>query len=132
VRSMKNKILSSYACWVLEHVHPLEGGLIRRKYRLDRRPNMPRENAFVFYPKYAWEMLSKHAKAVLMFHQYNRIARRVEKDDAPYTDKALEPVNIEVTEDLEMFASASDAAKVTLEKLRTPRKKRDKPAPVAA
>jgi hypothetical protein len=31
-----------------------------------------------------------------------------------------------------MFTSASDAAKVTLEKLRTPRKKPNKPAAAAA
>lgn len=38
-------------------VHPLEGGYFRRKYRHDRRPTLPRENPFVFYPKYAAELV---------------------------------------------------------------------------
>ena len=131
VRGMKNKILSSYGCWILEHVHPLEGGLIRRKYRKDRRPEMPRESALVFYPKYTWEMITKHVKAVRMLMQYNRIARMVEQDDTPYTDKALEPVTLEDMEELEMF-NVTDAAKVTFDKARNPRKKPVKKAPVAA
>jgi hypothetical protein len=132
VRSMKNKILSSHGCWVLERVHPLEGGIFRRKHRRDRRPTLPMESPFLFYPKYAWEIVSKHARFVAMFHRYTQIARKVEKDDRPYTDKALEPVKLEDMEELEMFSAASDAAKVTLEKLRSPRKKRNKRAPATA
>ena len=33
-----------HACVTLEHVHPLQGGYFRRKYRHDRRPKMPVES----------------------------------------------------------------------------------------
>ena len=38
----------------VENAHPLQGGIFRRKYRLDRRPGMPIEPIWSFYPKYAW------------------------------------------------------------------------------
>jgi radical SAM superfamily enzyme YgiQ (UPF0313 family) len=38
-------------------VHPLEGGFVRRKYRKDRRPYLPRENPLVFYPNHAAQFL---------------------------------------------------------------------------
>ena len=34
----------------IEGVHPLQGGFLRRKYRLDRRPGMPIEPVWSFYP----------------------------------------------------------------------------------
>jgi hypothetical protein len=43
----------------LEGVHPLEGGMIRMKHRRDRRPGLPIESAFVFYPKLARDMARK-------------------------------------------------------------------------
>src|ERR1700686_5064478 len=30
-----------YGCIAIEHVHPLQGGYLRRKYRKDRRPTLP-------------------------------------------------------------------------------------------
>ena len=42
-----------YGCQAFERVHPLQGGIFRRKYRLDRRPGLPIESPFVFYPRYA-------------------------------------------------------------------------------
>ncbi len=43
-----------------EHVHPLEGGALRLKYRRDRRHGMKRENPLVFYPRY-WAETAKKA-----------------------------------------------------------------------
>src|SRR5262245_62042936 len=44
LHNMMWKLLSFHAPHRLEKVHPLDGGIIRRKYRRDRRPSMPREN----------------------------------------------------------------------------------------
>jgi hypothetical protein len=41
-----------YGCQTIEGVHPLQGGLLRRKYRKDRRPGLPIENPVVFYARY--------------------------------------------------------------------------------
>ena len=43
----------------LENAHPLQGGLLRRKYRLDRRPGLPIEPIWSFYPKYAWNFVTQ-------------------------------------------------------------------------
>ena len=39
-------------CIEIEDVHPVEGGLFRIKDRRNRRPTMPMEPAWMFYPKY--------------------------------------------------------------------------------
>lgn len=83
-----------YACSSIERVHPLEGGYFRRKYRLDRRPGMPIENPFLFYPRRIWEVASSHAKVLFLLRQYGRIRKRVKAaaDGKMYTDLALSPV----------------------------------------
>ena len=52
-------ILWFYLMILFEGVHPLEGGALRLKFRRDRRHGMPRESAFVFYPRYGFETLVK-------------------------------------------------------------------------
>ena len=34
-----------------EGVHPLEGGVLRLKFRRDRRPGLPIESPLAFYPR---------------------------------------------------------------------------------
>lgn len=111
------KLLSFYACIRFEKVHPLEGGLFRRKYRRDRRPGMPLENPLLFYSRYAWEMVGKYALFFWMTWQYRRIQRRVERDPAPYTDLALTPVQDEELDSLALF-TATESARATAGKAR--------------
>src|SRR5262245_40836541 len=116
-RDMTMKLLTFYALMALERVHPLEGGLVRRKYRRDRRSGLPIETRLRFYPRYAWETVSKFARFAAMWWQYRRILRRVDADNAPYTDVAMAPVRDAELDELEMF-SAPQGAKVAVEKLR--------------
>ena len=37
----------------LENVHPLQAGLFRLKHPDERRPELPREPALTFYPRFA-------------------------------------------------------------------------------
>src|ERR1700677_309022 len=46
-----------YGCVMIEKIHPLEGGYLRRKVRLDRRPGLKIENPLVFYPKYVFDLI---------------------------------------------------------------------------
>jgi len=89
----------------IENVHPLQGGLFRRKYRLDRRHGMPIEPVWTFYPKYAWEIVSKHVRMVRHWLMLDGMRRRVRRspDRHAYTDAALAPVDDGETETLEMF-----------------------------
>jgi len=116
-RDMMMKLLVFYALMVLERVHPLEGGLIRRKYRRDRRAGMPIESPVRFYPRLVWEFVSKHVRFAAMYWDYSRILRRVKRDTTPYTDLAMTPVRDAEYQELEMY-SASQGAKIAVEKLR--------------
>ena len=115
----------------IERVHPLQGGLFRRKYRRDRRPGLPLESPLVFYPRYAWEILSKHARLLTLALRYHSIRRRIERDPeaARYHDLALTAVTEGETEDLEIF-SATESAKQAVEKAK--RLKLPRPAQAAA
>ena len=91
-RNMMMKLLLFHAVPRLERVHPLEGGLFRRKFRRDRRAGMPLESRSAFYARYAWEIVSKHVRFAGMYLQYRRTLRRVVRDTAPYMDIAMTPV----------------------------------------
>lgn len=108
-----------HGCMTLEGIHPLEGGYLRRKYRRDRRPGLPIESPLIFYPRYLWEMLSKHARLVELIWRMGRIASRLKSDPASknYTDLSLTPVSDEEFDELEMF-SATSGAKAAVDKMR--------------
>ncbi|MCX5577387.1 B12-binding domain-containing radical SAM protein [Kaistia terrae] len=89
----------------VEHVHPLQGGVVRFKDRLDRRPGMPIEPIWRFYPRHAWETLAKSATLIWLGLKLERQRRRIEAtpDKASYMDAALMPVVDDETETLEIF-----------------------------
>ena len=88
-----------------ENVHPLQSGLIRRKFRRDRRHGMPLESPLVFYPRYAKEFLVRYGRAALDMLRMERIRRRVLKDPRryAYTDQALKDVAADDFETLELL-----------------------------
>ncbi|MGA2183075.1 MAG: radical SAM protein [Bryobacteraceae bacterium] len=94
-----------YTCIVLEKVDPLQGGYLRRKYRTDRRPSLPRENPLVFYPRFAAEVLWKHVRLAGQLWRLYRLRLRLKRDPEArqYTDTALTPVADTEAESLEMF-----------------------------
>jgi hypothetical protein len=89
----------------LEGVHPLQGGVLRFKDRLDRRPGLPIEPALVFYPREGWRMVSKAARLLTLGFKLNLERRRIEADPArrAFMDQALLPVADDETETLEIF-----------------------------
>jgi radical SAM superfamily enzyme YgiQ (UPF0313 family) len=115
--NMMMKLLLFHAVPRLERVHPLEGGLFRRKFRRDRRPGMPLESRSAFYARYAWEILSKHVRFAGMYWQYRRALRRAVSDRGPAVDIAMTPVQQAEFDTLEMY-SATRGAKSAVEKRR--------------
>jgi hypothetical protein len=110
-------LLRFYASAVIEGVHPLQAGHLRRRYRRDRRPGLRLESPFVFYPRYAWEILSKQVRRYRLARRYEAIRRRVEADPAraSYRDLALTPVTEAELGELEIF-SATESAKQAVAK----------------
>jgi hypothetical protein len=100
-----------YGSQTIEGVHPLQGGLVRRKYRLDRRPGRPIENPIAFYAKYSWEMLVKGIRVYSMVRKYKSVCKSIQNDPNKenYTDLALTPSNEEELQTLEIFSATQSA-----------------------
>ncbi len=128
-QNMMWKLISFHVPPLLEKVHPLEGGIVRRKYRRDRRHGLPLENPLVFYARYAWEMVAKHARFLPIYLRYRRTLARVMKDPTPYTDTAMTPVKPGEYEELEIFKS-THGGQTAVDKLRKRAAARPGAAPI--
>jgi hypothetical protein len=112
---MMVKLFSFYEAIKIENVHPLESGVFRRKYRLDRRTGMPIESPSSFYPRYAWELLSKHVRLAAMRWRFWRILKRVERDTGSHDDVAMMSVQEDEFDELEIF-TVTQAARSAVDK----------------
>jgi hypothetical protein len=94
----------------IEKVHPPQGGFVRLKNRHERRPELPLEPVWKFYPSLAAEFLVKHARVAAAAFGIFRIYRRVAADKhLPYSDQAMTPVREDDTETLELFTQNKSA-----------------------
>jgi hypothetical protein len=95
----------------VEKIHPLQGGIMRRKYRADRRPGLPIEAPWLFYPRYAAETVSKVARLSTRWILIYLLALRVlcERGGRSYADQALTPVADDETETLDLFTHSASA-----------------------
>jgi hypothetical protein len=106
-----------YGCKTLEGVHPLEGGYLRRMYRRDRRPDLPREWPVLFHAKYLRHVWRSHVGIISLLRRFNKVRKEIKADPnrRAYTDLALTPVAETDAESLDLF-SVTDAAKAALKK----------------
>jgi hypothetical protein len=88
-----------------EGVHPLEGGAFRQKFRRDRRPGLPLESPFVFYPRYAWEILVKTKQYWGVYRLAGRTLKEVlaAPDRWTYTDLAIAPPQADEFDTLDLY-----------------------------
>ena len=86
---------------------------------------MPIENPLVFYPRYLWEIVSKHVRLLMLARGYARMQARVKSDPArkDYMDLALTPVTEEELGELELF-DTGEASRAAAEKRRQAQAKR--------
>jgi len=112
-RRVASMVWQFYSCYAYENMHPLQCGLIRRKVRTSRRPGLPLENRLVFYPRYAWETLSKSVRAFRMWWHLKELRNTVRNDplSKDYTDLALTADDGTVEERLEMLQPVAGAAR---------------------
>ena len=100
-----SSLLEFYVLATVEGVHPLEGGVWRQKYRRDRRPTMPIESPFVFYPRYVAETVGKLYGYAQVFWRLQGIRREVvaAPDRWTYTDVAIAPSQETEFEALDLY-----------------------------
>ncbi len=106
------KVLVTFATTVpLEKVHPLQAGIFRLKTPAERRPELPRETALAFWPRYAWEMLTKHLVLAGMIVRLVAMKFAIDRDPNAkrYMDQALTPVDGEDDASLDLLTKTTGA-----------------------
>ncbi|HET7883302.1 MAG TPA: hypothetical protein VFL55_20620, partial [Acetobacteraceae bacterium] len=90
---------------LFEAVHPLEGGAFRLKFRRDRRHGMPIESRFVFYPRYAAEILVKVWRYLRVYRDAMRTLKQVLRapDRWTYSDLAIAPPQDDELDTLDLY-----------------------------
>jgi radical SAM superfamily enzyme YgiQ (UPF0313 family) len=107
------KVLVTFALTVpLEKVHPLQAGIFRLKTPSERRPGLPRERVWVFWPRYVWDMLSKHAVMAGVIGRLFMVKFAIDRDPhaRSYMDEALTPVDDEGDATLDLLTKTTGAA----------------------
>ncbi len=91
----------------IEGVHPLQFGMLRRKIRTQRRPELPRVPALVFYPWRAFDIARNLSLWGAFYWRFWRLQRRVAKDPRrlEYTDSSLQ-ATVGEADFVEAFADA--------------------------
>ena len=94
---------------LIENVHPLQGGYVRRKVRRTRRPGLPRENPLLFYPRRLVESAYAITRTLAMLWWIDRIRRRVlrEAKRLSYNDLAITPLLPDAEERLALLQERS-------------------------
>lgn len=111
VGKIKTYVLYFKGYHPIERVHPLEGGVLRLKRRDERRPHLPVEPVWLFYPRYFAETALKAVRWAALAIRLERLAYKVKNDPQrlQYMDKALTPVVNEV-DSLELYKTRSSRA----------------------
>jgi hypothetical protein len=95
----------------IEKVHPLQSGILRLKRPSERRPGLPRETPWIFWPRFAWETFYKHAilagaiGRLLMW----KVVIACDPAARAYTDRALTPVRDDEDETFDLLTKTTGA-----------------------
>jgi hypothetical protein len=89
----------------VENVHPLQGGLLRLKFRRDRRTSLAIEPIWKFYPKYLWDTARKTVRTLRAARRLFGLAKAIKADPLKeaYRDQAMTPALEEDLDSLELF-----------------------------
>ena len=116
------KLLIAFAAMVpLENLHPLQSGLLRLKHPSERRPGLPRESAWIFWPRFLFETVRKHTIFAGMIVRLVILKMSITRDPRAraYMDPALTPVgdDNDVTLDLLTKTTGAGAAIAHIKKV---------------
>ena len=95
----------------VEHCHPLQAGVLRRKHRSERRHGLPRESVWAFYVNHIGATIRNNLKLARTIFWIWQVKRRVERDPLrrSYMDGALTPVADGDEEVLDLFTKTAGA-----------------------
>jgi len=97
-------LLCFYGCIMFESIHPLEGGMVRWRGRRSRRPGMPVEPAWKFWPTQIWGAFKTGWQWCALGWKLNQLRRKVENDPSKlqYSDVSLVSLPVETEERLDL------------------------------
>ena len=106
------KVLVTFATALrLENVHPIQAGILRLKHPSERRPGLPSESPWIFWSRFAWETVYKHAtiageigRLLLL-----KIVITRDHDARAYMDQALTPVRDDEDETFDLLTKTTGA-----------------------
>jgi radical SAM superfamily enzyme YgiQ (UPF0313 family) len=107
------KVLVQFSTTVrLENVHPLQSGLFRLKHPSERRPGLPREPIWVFWPRFAWQTLYKHVVLAGVIMRLLLLKHSISRDPNAqgYMDQALTPVSDDDDATLDLMTKTAGAS----------------------
>ncbi len=110
------KLLAAFAMMVpLENLHPLQSGLFRLRHPSERRPGLARESGFIFWPRFAWQAVYKHAILGAVIVRLVALKMSIARDPkaAAYMDSALTPVGDDGDAMLDLLTKTTGAAAAT-------------------
>jgi Radical SAM superfamily len=95
----------------VEGVHPLQSGILRLKHPSERRPGLPRESPWIFWPRFAWETVRKHLILAGTIGKLVVWKNTIERhpDARRYMDRSLTPVCEDDDATLDLLTKTSGA-----------------------
>ncbi len=108
------KVLVTFATTVrLENVHPLQGGVLRLKRRSERRPGLPRERWWMFWPRFVVETVAKHGVITWTIGSLlvTKFAIGRSRHARTYMDQALMPVGDDNDESRDLLTKTTGAGR---------------------
>ncbi|WP_152912380.1 B12-binding domain-containing radical SAM protein [Candidatus Rhodobacter oscarellae] len=106
-----DEVYEFFMSYQIEGVHPLEGGVLRRKYRRDRRPGLPLVNPLIFYPVHAFETITKLLRYALGYWKAHRMHKRIHArpDKRTYRDVSTTPPRTSDIDELSLLTETAGA-----------------------
>jgi len=93
----------------LERVHPLQGGILRLKHPSERRPGLPRERAWIFWPRFVYNTIRKQVILTRAIAQLlvSMLVIVCDPNARSYMDRALTPVGADDDETLDLVTKTT-------------------------
>jgi hypothetical protein len=109
LRNLAKYLLTFSTTDRLERVHPLQGGILRLKHPSERRPGMPQENAWIFWPRFLCSTIRKQAilASATAWLLVWVLAIMRDPNARSYKDQALMPVGNDDDEMLDLVTKTA-------------------------
>jgi hypothetical protein len=110
IKALHSSMVHFLGSILIEKVHPLETGILRRRVRRQRRSGLPIENPLVFYPRRLFEIARTAVRWAYLYLRFKAVYDRVAKDQnaKDYIDLSLMSTSDEEQLDLDIIQTFKD------------------------